>query len=81
MNGVSSMYSANLIRTTHLTRTTTDIGLFIGQWVRGNHTNNWKLYILSGLAASFWIGSYIGFEASKFKRKYSLIFNTVFFLR
>jgi hypothetical protein len=28
------MYSANLIRTTHLTGTTTDIGLFFGQYVR-----------------------------------------------
>jgi uncharacterized membrane protein YoaK (UPF0700 family) len=35
-NGVSSMYSANLIRTTHLTGTTTDIGLLLGQYFRGN---------------------------------------------
>lgn len=79
MNGVSSMYSANLIRTTHLTGTTTDIGLFIGQWIRGNRSNNWKLYILSGLATSFWIGSLSGYEASKYWRQHSLIFNATFF--
>ncbi|KAL7546822.1 hypothetical protein ACHAWF_010158 [Thalassiosira exigua] len=79
MNGVSSMYSANLLRTTHLTGTTTDIGLFLGQWLRGNRTNNWKLYILSGLATSFWLGSYGGYEASKATREYSLLFATVFF--
>ena len=77
-NGISSMYSANLIRTTHLTGTTTDIGLFIGMAVRGNRSNNWKLYILMGLATAFWIGSLVGFYASRAKRQYSLIFNAGF---
>jgi len=77
-NGVSSMYSANLIRTTHLTGTTTDIGLFIGMAVRGNRTNNWKLYILMGLATAFWVGSLVGFYASRAKRQYSLILNAGF---
>lgn len=72
------MYSANLIRTTHLTGTTTDIGLFIGMAVRGNRSNNWKLYILMSLATAFWIGSFVGFYASRAKRQYSLIFNAVF---
>ena len=35
-NGVSSIYSANLLRTSHLTGTTTDIGLFLGMALRGN---------------------------------------------
>ena len=47
--------------------------------VRGNRTNNWKLYILVGLAASFWLGSISGFFASQVKRQYSLIFNACFF--
>ena len=78
-NGVSSMYSANLLRTSHLTGTTTDIGLFLGMALRGNRTNNWKLYILIGLAVFFWLGSFCGFEASLVKRQYSLIFNAAFF--
>jgi uncharacterized membrane protein YoaK (UPF0700 family) len=78
-NGVSSMYSANLLRTSHLTGTTTDIGLFLGMAIRGNRTNNWKLYILIGLAVSFWLGSISGFLASQVKYEYSLIFNAVFF--
>ena len=78
-NGVSSMYSANLLRTSHLTGTTTDIGLFLGMAIRGNRTNNWKLYILIGLAVSFWLGSISGFLASQVKKEYSLIFNAVFF--
>lgn len=77
-NGISSMYSANLIRTTHLTGTTTDIGLFIGMAFRGNRSNNWKLYILMSLAAAFWVGSLVGFYSSRKKRQYSLIFNAGF---
>lgn len=79
MNGISSMYTANLIRTTHLTGTTTDIGLFIGQFLRGNRSNLWKLYILAGLATSFWTGSLTGYEASKFKGSHALIMNAAFF--
>ena len=77
-NGITSMYSANLIRTTHLTGTTTDIGLFIGMAIRGNRSNNWKLYILMSLATAFWVGSLTGFYASRAKRQYSLIFNAGF---
>jgi len=79
MNGISSMYTANLIRTTHLTGTTTDIGLFVGQFLRGNRSNLWKLYILAGLATSFWIGSLTGYEAAKFKGSHALIMNAAFF--
>ena len=47
--------------------------------LRGNRTNNWKLYILIGLAVSFWLGSISGFLAAQVKYHYSLIFNAVFF--
>ncbi|KAL3906962.1 MAG: hypothetical protein SGARI_003763 [Bacillariaceae sp.] len=79
-NGISSMYSSNLIRTTHLTGTTTDIGLFIGQRLRGNKTNVWKLRILIGLALSFWMGGFLAFFAVKRFTKYTLMFNAAIFL-
>ena len=79
MNGIASMYTANLIRVSHLTGTTTDIGLFLGQFLRGNRVNLWKLYILSGLAISFWIGSVTGYVASEYQRSYALIMNACFF--
>ena len=53
MNAVTSMYSANLIRTTSYTGPTTDIGMYLGQLIRGNKSNLWRLYILSGLTTSF----------------------------
>jgi hypothetical protein len=79
-NGISSMYSANLIRTTHMTGTSTDIGLFIGQWLRGNSRNLWKLYILLGLAASFWTGGLCSFYAVQTWAQYTLLFNATIFL-
>ena len=78
-NGMSSLYSANLLRTTHLTGTTTDIGLLIGQSLRGNRTNEWKLWILLGLAISFWSGSFVGYYASKYGRAHALWANVAFF--
>lgn len=79
-NGISSMYSANLIRTTHMTGTSTDIGLFIGQWLRGNRQNLWKLYILMALAASFWFGGLCSFYAVQAWTHYTLLFNASIFL-
>mmetsp|Transcript_12495 Transcript_12495/g.17214 ORF Transcript_12495/g.17214 Transcript_12495/m.17214 type:complete len:196 (-) Transcript_12495:251-838(-) len=75
------MYSANLIRTTHLTGTSTDIGLFLGQVLRGNFTNAWKLGVLTSLAISFWLGSFVSFFAVLEFRGHALIFNAgLFFL-
>ena len=42
-NGISSIYSEKLIRSTGLTGTLTDIGIFLGQHLRGNRKNTWKL--------------------------------------
>mmetsp|Transcript_12493 Transcript_12493/g.17209 ORF Transcript_12493/g.17209 Transcript_12493/m.17209 type:complete len:478 (-) Transcript_12493:207-1640(-) len=78
-NGMTSMYSANLIRTTHLTGTSTDIGLFLGQMLRGNFANAWKLGVLASLAISFWLGSYVSFFAVTRFRGYALIFNACLF--
>ncbi|KAL3925951.1 MAG: hypothetical protein SGILL_000052 [Bacillariaceae sp.] len=79
-NGVSSMYTANLIRTTHLTGTSTDIGLFLGQWLRGNSKNVWKLWILIGLAVAFWLGGFVSFFAVKAWTSNTLFFNAGIFL-
>ena len=79
-NGISSSYSSNLIRTCHLTGTTTDIGLFLGQVVRGNLTNLWKLCVLSSLALSFWIGGIVSFYVTREYTSYSLLFNSGLFL-
>mmetsp|Transcript_22051 Transcript_22051/g.33085 ORF Transcript_22051/g.33085 Transcript_22051/m.33085 type:complete len:402 (-) Transcript_22051:207-1412(-) len=78
-NGMSSMYSGNLIRSTHLTGTSTDIGLILGQMIRGNFANAWKCFILVSLATSFWLGGLISYFATREFESYSLIFNAVLF--
>lgn len=79
-NGLSSTYSANLIRTTHLTGTTTDIGLYAGQLVRGNTKNTWKLLVLIALAVSYWIGALVSFYATRSFTSMSLLFNAGLFI-
>ena len=79
-NGMSSIYSGNLIRSTHLTGTSTDIGIFAGQLVRGNTQNNWKLLVLVALALSFWVGGVVSFYATQHFTSSSLLFNAVLFI-
>ncbi|KAL7550917.1 hypothetical protein ACHAWF_014119 [Thalassiosira exigua] len=79
-NGMTSTYSANLIRTSHLTGTSTDIGLIMGQMLRRNFKNFWKFKVLVGLASSFWLGGLISFySASAFLSK-SLWFSAALYL-
>lgn len=79
-NGMTSTYSANLIRTSHLTGTSTDIGLIAGQMLRGNMKNYWKFKVLVGLASSFWLGGLISFySAQRFLTK-SLWFSAALYL-
>jgi uncharacterized membrane protein YoaK (UPF0700 family) len=79
-NGMSSIYSANLIRSTHLTGTSTDIGLFIGQLIRGNREHSWKLLVLLSLSLSFWLGGVVSFFATAYFTSYSLLFNAGLFI-
>ena len=79
-NGMSSMYTANLIRTSHHTGTSTDIGLIVGQMLRGNWKNYWKFKVLVGLASSFWFGGFISFYAATAFLENSLWFSACLFL-
>ncbi|KAK1744405.1 hypothetical protein QTG54_004938 [Skeletonema marinoi] len=79
-NGMTSTYSANLIRTSHLTGTSTDIGLIAGQMLRGNMKNYWKFKVLVGLAASFWFGGLISFYSAQRFLSQSLWFSAALYL-
>eukprot|EP00571_Detonula_confervacea_P002401 CAMPEP_0172313388 /NCGR_PEP_ID=MMETSP1058-20130122/20144_1 /TAXON_ID=83371 /ORGANISM="Detonula confervacea, Strain CCMP 353" /LENGTH=554 /DNA_ID=CAMNT_0013027033 /DNA_START=179 /DNA_END=1843 /DNA_ORIENTATION=- len=79
-NGITSTYSANLIRTSHLTGTSTDIGLIIGQMIRGNWKNYWKFKVLVGLASSFWFGGLISFYSVSAFLSNSLWFSAALYL-
>lgn len=74
-NGISSIYSRSLIRSTALSGATTDIGIFIGQCLRGNRANLWRLVVLLCLVASFWTGSFVSFYATSKLLHFSLLVN------
>jgi uncharacterized membrane protein YoaK (UPF0700 family) len=79
-NGMTSIYSKNLIRSSHFTGNTTDIGLFVGQLIRGNRDNLWKLHVLLSLTFSFWTGGLVSFYATSYFTSLSLLFNAGLFL-
>jgi len=74
-NGMTSTFSANLIRTSHLSGTTTDIGLIIGQKLRGTHTSTWKLHVLVLLTLSFFVGGLVSYPASQHWGFHAVILN------
>lgn len=78
-NGMSSMYSANLVRSTHMTGITTDIGMIIGQMLRGNTDSAWKALALIGFAASFGLGGAASYHAVTKFRSLALVFNATLF--
>lgn len=60
-NSLTSTHTQNLIRTTHFTGISSDMGTFIGQALAGNRENIWKLKIFAALAGCFWLGGFLSF--------------------
>lgn len=52
----SSIMPGNLLRTAHFSGMTSDFGTILGQTLRGNYANTYKLSIFAKLALSFWVG-------------------------
>jgi len=78
-NGVASIYSANLIRCT-LTGATTDIGIIIGQMMRGNFDKVGRGCVLAIIVICFWTGGVISFYAVQaFKTRTLLINASIFY--
>jgi len=78
-NSMSSMYTANLIRSTHMTGTTSDIGMYLGQTLRGNFQNTWRIVVLAGLASSFLLGGAASYRALTRFPGAALTFNACLF--
>jgi hypothetical protein len=60
--------------------TSTDIGLIIGQMLRGIWKNYWKFQVLVGLASSYWFGSLISFYSVTEFSHYSFKFSAALFM-
>ena len=63
-NAIGTVYSAAILRTTHVTGTATDIGMILGQNLAVEaHHDLWKLYVLVPLLVGYFIGALIGTAA------------------
>ena len=76
-NGLTSKYSNNIIRTTHLTGTTTDFGVTIGHIIKGrvNEINKLVLQLISIIC--FFCGGIFGTFAYYKYNHYSLLFSSI----
>lgn len=78
-NAVTSAYSANLIRTSHMTGSTSDMGMIFGQMLGGNFENLWRFTVLIILGSSFLTGGITSvFAVNKFK-SLALAFNAALY--
>lgn len=72
-NGITTFYGKSVIRTTHMTGTTTDLGIIIAQKLKGHKVQNWRFYIYLSLLCGFFLGSIIGMLSFKLIGYYSLL--------
>jgi len=59
-NAMTTHYGSALIRTTHMTGTTTDLGIVIGHWLKGETIEHWKIILYSHLIFGFLCGTILG---------------------
>lgn len=78
-NAMTSKYSGNIIRTTHMTGTATDIGLVLGRVAKGDHKELWKLQVLCPIFAAFLFGGVISVPVFHRMGKLSLLINVLVF--
>lgn len=60
-NSITSVHSGNLIRSAHFSGLTSDLGTFLGQFLRGNTANLFKLKTAIMLCACFYAGGYTSY--------------------
>ena len=78
-NGMTTKYSGSIIRTTHLTGASTDIGLALGRMVIGDYRDSWKLQVLVPLFISFFTGGFLSKFAVDRMGRLSLLVNVLIF--
>ena len=80
-NSLTSTTTGNLVRSSHFSGITSDIGTFTGQAFRGNLENWKKLRVFMTLTASFWTGGYISYSlAMNYGNKVLLFSSIMYFL-
>jgi uncharacterized membrane protein YoaK (UPF0700 family) len=59
-NAMASTYSGAIVRTTHVTGITTDLGILLGQFVREGKLEGRRVRLLSMLLGAFLVGGLLG---------------------
>lgn len=59
-NAMASTYSGAVLRTTHFSGTLTDLGIFLGHWLRGIPVDPRRVRLLLSLVLSFLAGAFVG---------------------
>jgi uncharacterized membrane protein YoaK (UPF0700 family) len=59
-NAMATSFSGAILRTTHMTGIVTDIGIFIGQYLRGKEVNFARLQLHITVLTGFFVGSMTG---------------------
>lgn len=55
-NGMATRYSGATVRTSHMTGIVTDLGILMGQRIKGRRAAPWRVQLLSALLAAFLAG-------------------------
>ena len=79
-NSLTSTTTGNLVRSTHFSGITSDMGTFMGQIVRGNMENLNKFKVFFSLAMTFWTGGYLSFSLTRNYGKGVLLLSSFLFL-
>ncbi len=65
-NGLATRYSSATVRTSHMTGIVTDLGILLGQRLRGKSVGLWRAQLLSALFAGFLAGGILAGIAFQF---------------
>ncbi len=58
-NSMVATYGGAVVRTTHLTGTTSDLGAAVGRWLVGRKMDMWRIILHSSLWWAFFIGGFL----------------------
>ena len=76
-NALTSKYSKNLVRSTHMTGCTTDFGLILGHTLIGKDEEIWKLPLFGISIISFFTGGLLGTFIFDNYKHYALLFSII----
>lgn len=79
-NAMITHYGTALIRTTHMTGTTTDLGILISRWIKGHPVEFWKMRLYLCLITGFGCGAMAGALIYHFLHAAALSISLIFYL-